>query len=276
LIGKENAVAGEIGNNIHNLISRSAGHPVSDQDMLLMLTMMSHGMRAQIDSRTHQRGWRRVILLTYFFLAAQPLQDWRPEEATESILIHLEEAQKTLQAVYGQMEIDRLTQMGATLPILEPGLKPRFEEVLGVERTNTLATTSLSEISANERLPIATVLGWKMQNEIYRNILLSTLSELWVDYLTRIEAVRVSISLEAYAQRDPLVQYKSKATDLFKTLLSEIRQGVISRMFLLQPRRATQPTQPGSESPRAIPSATGAGPEIQNNGADKKRKRHRH
>jgi len=39
-----------------------------------------------------------------------------------------------------------------------------------------------------------------------------------VEYLTQMEALRVSIGLEAYGQRDPLVQYKSKAFELFQTL----------------------------------------------------------
>jgi preprotein translocase subunit SecA len=48
--------------------------------------------------------------------------------------------------------------------------------------------------------------------------------------------------LEAYGQRDPLVQYKSKASELFQNLLKDMRSGVISRMFTYRPRIAT-PTQ---------------------------------
>jgi preprotein translocase subunit SecA len=67
-------------------------------------------------------------------------------------------------------------------------------------------------------------------------VLLGAITELWVDYLTRVEALRVSIGLEAYAQRDPLVQYKTKASVMFQDLLKEIRSGVVSRMFLYLPR----------------------------------------
>ena len=276
LLGSATNPNGEIVNNINTLVSRFAGKTLTDQDLLLMLTMISRGMRVQIDSRTHQRGWRRVILLNYFFLAARSLQDERPEDTTDAILNHLEEAQKTLQGLYGQMELERLTQMGATLPILEPRLKSHFEEVLGKERTQTLGTTRLAEIAENEKGSIATVLGWQVQNDIYRTILLSAISELWVDYLTQIEAMRVSISLESYAQRDPLVQYKSKATDLFKSLFSDIRQGVISRMFLLQPRRATQAPQGAGENARQNQAVSVQIAQSETNAADRKKKRHRH
>jgi hypothetical protein len=54
------------------------------------------------------------------------------------------------------------------------------------------------------------------------------------------EALRVSVGLEAYAQRDPLVQYKSKASELFQNLLSSMRLAVISRMFTYRPRQAPE------------------------------------
>ena len=70
------------------------------------------------------------------------------------------------------------------------------------------------------------------------------------------EALRTSIGLEAYGQRDPLVQYKSRAVDMFRGLLGSIRAGVIARLFQLSaPQRTTvQPprsprTQPDSPAP---------------------------
>ena len=60
-------------------------------------------------------------------------------------------------------------------------------------------------------------------------LLLGAITELWVDYLTRVEALRVSIGLEAYAQRDPLVQYKCRASEMFQRLLEDIRGLVVGR-----------------------------------------------
>jgi preprotein translocase subunit SecA len=58
-----------------------------------------------------------------------------------------------------------------------------------------------------------------------------------VEYLTKVEALRVSIGLEAYAQRDPLVQYKGRASEMFAQLLEDVRGLVISRAFAARPRR---------------------------------------
>jgi preprotein translocase subunit SecA len=63
----------------------------------------------------------------------------------------------------------------------------------------------------------------------------------------------VSIGLEAYAQRDPLVQYKNRAFGLFQELLSNMRLAVVSRMFTYRPREiaSMQVSQPASETNQA-------------------------
>ena len=71
---------------------------------------------------------------------------------------------------------------------------------------------------------------------IYRDLFLRVISELWVEYLTEMEALRVAIGLEAYAQRDPLVQYKNRGFEMFQRLMDEMRKGVVNRMFTFQPR----------------------------------------
>jgi preprotein translocase subunit SecA len=54
------------------------------------------------------------------------------------------------------------------------------------------------------------------------------------------EALRVAIGLEAYAQRDPLVQYKTKGFDMFQHLMEDMRMGVVNRMFTFQPRNVSR------------------------------------
>ena len=73
-------------------------------------------------------------------------------------------------------------------------------------------------------------------SNIYRDLFLRVISELWVEYLTEMEALRVAIGLEAYAQRDPLVQYKSRGFEMFQRLMEDMRVGVVNRMFTFQPR----------------------------------------
>jgi preprotein translocase subunit SecA len=105
-------------------------------------------------------------------------------------------------------------------------------------------------------------------NEVRRQLLLSATSELWVEYLTRIEALRVSIGLEAYAQRDPLVQYKSRASEMFTQLVEDIRGLVINRVFAIQRRPVEITPVETSEAPAQSQSTQADG--------NKKKKRRRH
>jgi preprotein translocase subunit SecA len=90
--------------------------------------------------------------------------------------------------------------------------------------------------------------------------------ELWLT-ISRVEALRVSIGLEAYAQRDPLVQYKGKASELFQQLLVDVRAAVIGRVFAYQPRRIEiTPTEVADSPAAAGPAPAGGG--------KKKRRRH--
>jgi preprotein translocase subunit SecA len=85
----------------------------------------------------------------------------------------------------------------------------------------------------------------------------------------------VSIGLEAYGQRDPLVQYKAQASEMFQGLLSDIRSLVISRVFAYQPRRIQLTLTEPSESLAPAPVSAVQASQIEKSGK-KKKKRKRH
>jgi preprotein translocase subunit SecA len=110
-------------------------------------------------------------------------------------------------------------------------------------------------------------------NQVHRQLLLQAITEQWVEYLTSVEALRVSIGLEAYAQRDPLVQYKGRASEMFQGLLADIRSLVISRVFAYQPRRIQLTLTDSTEGPAAAPAEKPREPA--GNGKKKRKRRRR-
>jgi preprotein translocase subunit SecA len=70
---------------------------------------------------------------------------------------------------------------------------------------------------------------------IEQTALLYSISRLWIDYLTDIEDLRRGIGLEAYGQRDPLVEYKRQAFELFEDLGANIRRTVVRSLFRYAP-----------------------------------------
>ena len=79
-----------------------------------------------------------------------------------------------------------------------------------------------------------------------RWLMLSTIDQLWIQHLTAIDDVREGIGLRAYGQRDPLIEYKVEAADMFENLMAAIRNNVIYRIYhydiqLQQPAPAPAP-----------------------------------
>lgn len=73
-------------------------------------------------------------------------------------------------------------------------------------------------------------------NDLIRELMLSIVTSQWVDYLTAIEDLRTGIGLQAYGQRDPLVEYKRRAYAMFQDLLGRIRSQVVMYVFTYQYR----------------------------------------
>ncbi len=77
-------------------------------------------------------------------------------------------------------------------------------------------------------------------NDLLRELMLSVVSMQWVDYLTAIESLREGIGLQAFGQRDPLVEYKRRAFEMFQDLYARIRSQVVSYLFTYQYRGLTR------------------------------------
>jgi preprotein translocase subunit SecA len=225
--------AGQLAHDLESTLAKISG-PVTTNHMLGLLLMMPQGTRASFDKKTHRRVLHRTTRLTYIYLAARLLEKRTPEDITEDVLQHLQSAQGTIRRAWGASEFSRLAP--ARLPDLDPQLRDTLCTLLGEETCAALQAQPLQSLDREQIIKIMDELGRRSLTEVYRQLLLGVITELWVDYLTQMEALRVSIGLEAYGQRDPLVQYKSKASELFQSLLKDMRSGVISRMFIYRPR----------------------------------------
>ena len=248
---------GQIARDIDTLMPRE----LNDTTKLNLLLSLSQGARTVFDQKTHRQVKQIFSRFGYVFLISQLLEGREVDQVIEDVLDHLEQAEEALRFAWGQSEYARLAGNAQRLADFGPAAKMAF----GEERLNE-AVASLGE---SDREALIESIGRYALNDVHRQLLLSATSELWVDYLTRIEALRVSIGLEAYAQRDPLVQYKGRASEMFAQLLEDIRGLVIGRVFAYRPRRVEiTPIETAATSPTATQTT-----EMENS---KKRKRRRH
>ena len=265
-----NQANSQILQNIESILKRQDEAGLQAYDLTDLAAGMPVGTQAVIDSRTHQRVSRRVSLLNYVFLAAKALEGKETDDISADVLAHLENVQKQLQPIWGKMELQRLAQANKNDSLLEWDYLEKLSPDLEKEDLSALSAMSYQEIMDQNDPRFLGAFGKRVQSVIYRHILLRSISELWIEHLTQMEALRVSIGMEAYAQRDPLVMYKSKSTDTFKDLFASIRLGVISQMFRLQPAR------PQVVEPQPLPQASPSASQKTNTASDgKKRKRHK-
>ncbi len=73
--------------------------------------------------------------------------------------------------------------------------------------------------------------GDSIMRQIEKFAYLSSIDHLWIDHIDRIEDLRQGIELRAYGQRDPVVEFKNEAYDLFETLIDRIDQELGRRIF---------------------------------------------
>ena len=73
-----------------------------------------------------------------------------------------------------------------------------------------------------------------MVRGLERDILLKNIDAKWIDHLHNIDMVRDSIGLRAYGQKDPLIEYKKEAYDLFNKMMYEIQGDTVKYLFRMK------------------------------------------
>lgn len=71
------------------------------------------------------------------------------------------------------------------------------------------------------------MLGEKNIKEVERQIMLHVIDNKWIEHLHNMDALREGIHLRGYGQKDPLMEYKSEAFDMFENLLMDIKRETV-------------------------------------------------
>ncbi len=80
-------------------------------------------------------------------------------------------------------------------------------------------------------------IGAETLRYLERIMFLQTIDNQWKDHLLSIDRLKEGIGLRGYAQKDPLVEYKKEAFDLFGDMSQRIRAEVIQRLFKVQVKK---------------------------------------
>jgi preprotein translocase subunit SecA len=102
---------------------------------------------------------------------------------------------------------------------------------------------------------IHTKSGAVAEHALAKNQLLGILDMLWMTNLEDLEALQESVGLRAYAQRDPLVEYRHEASILFKSFWGNFNGWIFNNMFKL----AAQAQQGGGAATAGVSANSNVG-----------------
>ncbi len=85
-------------------------------------------------------------------------------------------------------------------------------------------------------------LGAEALRELERQVLLSVIDRKWREHLYEMDYLQEGISLRAYAQRDPVVEYQREGFDMFAQMMDGIKEEAVGFLFNLEVQVEEQPT----------------------------------
>ena len=93
--------------------------------------------------------------------------------------------------------------------------------------------------------------------EVERAVLLRTVDEKWMDHIDAMDDLKDTISLNAYAQRNPVSEYRIIGSDMFDAMIADIRDTTARRILSVMPREKIERVQ--TARPNTLPGES-AGP----------------
>ncbi|MBQ9777456.1 MAG: SEC-C domain-containing protein, partial [Clostridia bacterium] len=83
--------------------------------------------------------------------------------------------------------------------------------------------------------------GEETYAEVQRSLLLRSVDSHWMDHIDMMDDLKESIGLQAYAQRDPVNEYRLQGAEMFDVMVADIRNETVRMMLSVVPRN--QPVQ---------------------------------
>ncbi|BBB91727.1 MAG TPA: preprotein translocase subunit SecA [Methylomusa anaerophila] len=73
--------------------------------------------------------------------------------------------------------------------------------------------------------------GADNMRELEKVVMLKVVDTKWIDHLDAMEMLRQGIGLRAYGQKDPLIEYKIEAFDMFQQMIDHVQEDIVRYMF---------------------------------------------
>ena len=94
--------------------------------------------------------------------------------------------------------------------------------------------------------------GVEVFRQAEKTLLLQVLDQGWKDHLLMLDQMRQSIGLRAYAQKDPLNEYKRESFELFEEMLDKLRKTITSVLSFIEIQQEETPEKETDNEPKEV------------------------
>lgn len=103
-------------------------------------------------------------------------------------------------------------------------------------------------------------IGSSMMRELEKAVMLKLVDSKWMEHLDDMDMLKEGIGLRSYGQRNPIVEYKVEAYDIFEEMQQAMMETIVLYLYHIQIRFATDPEEPqqAPEAPKAEDHLKGA------------------
>jgi preprotein translocase subunit SecA len=127
-------------------------------------------------------------------------------------------------------------------PVVDPVATPTIDKMVEAARAEGEETFRrkidyLANFGKTIGLP-------EVESQVLSQVMLSVLDERWKDHLYDLDQLRNAIQYRAWGQKDPLVEYKREAFEMFEDLMHDIQSTFTERFFKIQVSADPAPPEP--------------------------------
>jgi preprotein translocase subunit SecA len=143
-----------------------------------------------------------------------------------------------------EWELDKLVSKVKEFVYLLADMTPDQLEDLSVEEIKTFLHEQVRNAYDLKESQVNATRA-DLMRDAERFFILQQIDTLWREHLQQMDALRESVGLRGYGQKDPLIEYKTEGYELFLDMMTDIRRNVVYSLFQFQPQPAMVSTEVG-------------------------------
>ncbi|MGB3266298.1 MAG: preprotein translocase subunit SecA [Microcoleus sp.] len=138
-----------------------------------------------------------------------------------------------------EWELDKLVSKVKEFVYLLADMTPDQLDDLSVEEIKTFLHEQVRNAYDMKEAEVNAIRA-ELMRDAERFFILQQIDTLWREHLQQMDALRESVGLRGYGQKDPLIEYKTEGYELFLDMMTDIRRNVVYSLFQFQPQPAMQ------------------------------------